>query len=50
MNLLRIAKSAAVLITPDSTVLDAASQMRDANVGAVAVVDDQRCFTNSSKI
>jgi CBS domain-containing protein len=41
MNILRIAKAPAVVVAPSATVMEAVRRMKDANVGAVAVLDGE---------
>jgi CBS domain-containing protein len=41
MSILRIAKAPAVAVAPSATVMEAVRRMKDANVGAVAVLDGE---------
>jgi CBS domain-containing protein len=41
MNILRLAKESTAVVTPSTTVLEAVRRMKDANVGAVVVLDGE---------
>jgi len=41
MNILRIAKATTAAVASSATVIEAVTRMKDANVGAVVVVDDE---------
>jgi CBS domain-containing protein len=41
MNILRLAKESTAVVTPSTTVLEAVRKMKDANVGAVVVLDGE---------